>query len=196
MDLLSRFLVIRGETVLSPPAESAETVTPQPSLGLWVICVLVGSAVLLMWAAGRVKPLVIYPLLIGGVLGVWSRIASAFCHMPRYRWWVLLPICCAMVVAIGGLALASQRRAADIKPANPLAEQMLRQFEQQEQVDPIAPRVAPPFWSYLQERYHNANSLLMGMWLVAELLVAVITCLAAMKSSWPTKNSVISNQAH
>jgi hypothetical protein len=174
---------------LNSPDDSVECVAPHPSRGLWVICVLIGSAVLLMWAAGRIKPLVIYPLLVGSVLGVWARSASAVCQMPRLRWWTILPTCCAMAVTIGSFALAAQRLAADIKPANPLAEQLLKQFEQQPQPASIAPRAASPFWSYLHERYRSPTFMRTGTWLIAELLVAAMACLAVMKISWPARSS-------
>lgn len=164
---------------MNSPTDNIESIAPRPAWGLWAICVLAGSAVLLMWAAGRVKPLFIYPLLAGGVIGVWARIAGAFCQLPGLRWGIFLPASCAIAVMIGGLIIASHRRAVDIKPANPLAEKLLQQFEQQTQAGSTAPLVSP-FWSYLHERYHSTTAARTGTWLVAELLVALSACLVVM----------------
>lgn len=157
-----------------------EALPPRPARGLWVLCILVGSVVLLMWAAGRVKPLVVYPLLVGCVLGVWARIASAVCHVPLHRWWLLLPMLCAMAVSMGSVVLAAQRRAADVKPENPLAEQLLRQFAQQAPSEVVKP-TASPFWNDLQHRYRRNDTFGTAAWLIAELVLAAITCLVVMR---------------
>lgn len=161
---------------MQPPAEVNDAATPRPAYGLWALCVIVGGALLLMWAEGRAKPLLLYPVLIGGVLGLWTRIIDSICHMPRLRWSRALPALCAVIVTTASWGIAAQRWATASKPTNPLAEQLLRQFDQQMNADVVAAE-APAYWTYLCQRYSQSSPKLVAGWFMLELFAAVGACL-------------------
>lgn len=161
---------------VQPPAEVNAAVTPRPAYGLWALCVILGGALLLMWAEGRAKPLLLYPVLIGGVLGLWTRIIDSICHMPPLRWSRALPGLCAVIVTTASLGIAAQRWATASKPKNPLAEQLLRQFDQQSQSDVVAAE-SPAYWTYLCQRYSPSSPSLVAGWFMLELFAAVGACL-------------------
>ncbi|HET6425220.1 MAG TPA: hypothetical protein VFG20_16145 [Planctomycetaceae bacterium] len=160
---------------MKTPDDTAEP-RHRPAWGLWVICVIVGSGLLLMWAAGRVKPLMVYPLAIGIIVGVWTRIVSAVCRIAHLRWRTLLPPVCAMAVTFGGLAISSQRQVDDIKPANPLAERLLRQFDEQTPTEVPAASTTSRFERLLQKRYQGTQTAMLTAWLIGELLIAAAAC--------------------
>ncbi len=173
-------------TAVDTPADAVESTTPRPPVGLWVVCLLVGAAVLVMWAAGRFKPLVVYSLMMGTAAGGWASLVGGFCHVPRQVGLMWLTAVVALAATAGGILLAAQRHAAEVKPANPLAERLLRQFEQQ--TNSAAATEPPPFWMYLRKRYQTHNHITAACWLVAEAVLSSVAAVGITAIAWRTSS--------
>ncbi len=172
------------------PQEPVAPPTVSPSWGLWTVCVVVGLALLVVWAGDRAKPLVVFPLLLGAAVGGWASAVGVWCDIPRQRAAVVAISLGATAIIPAIYFVASQRQTAAVKPANPLAERLIQQFEQQ---DPAAAKIAlvSPWGSYLQKRYGSAA---MMPWLIGESVLAGMAATVVMMCSWRTRGGVAQSE--
>lgn len=178
-----RFAVTEAPAV---PNEPVAAPMASPSWGLWTVCVVVGLALLMVWAGDRTKPLVLFPLLLGAAVGGWASAVGVWCDVPRQRVALVL-------IALGATALipaiylvAAQRQTSSAKPTHPLAERLIQQFEKQ---NPAAAEnaIVSPWESYLQNRYGSAA---MRPWLIGESVLAGMAATVATMCAWRTRGGV------
>lgn len=168
--------------VPSPTADA-----PAPSWGLWALCLTVMAAVIVAWASDRAKPLVVFPVLLGATLGGAATLLANYCQLPRRRSAVAFVTVGAALLVVVSFIVTAERHQRDLKPANPLAERLLQQFERQTPVveSPTVPRFEP----YLQQRYGmGPRWRTMGM-LLGEAALSAVAAIVVMRVFWSAVHS-------
>ncbi len=185
LDFPSRSIV--NETPDVPPPDVAIP-APTPSWGLWALCTIVLAAIIVAWSGDRAKPLVLFPLLMGAALGGTASLLANYCQLPRRRDAVMFIGIGAGVLVVSSFIVAANRQHAEPKPANPLAERLMQQFEQQTAATEKPATNA--FETYLQQRYGNGDRVRWMSRLLGEIAVAGVGAAWMMRWLWQTREEV------
>ncbi len=142
------------------------------------------GAILVAWAGDRAKPLVLFPLVLGCVFGGIASLAAVWCELPRQRIAMLMIVIGAAALVPASYYVAAQRAMKSEKIANPLAEKLLKQMEQQSPAGPESISSTTAMENYLRRRYQRTDVMSCVMYVIGEGALAGVAAAAMMAILW------------
>jgi hypothetical protein len=146
--------------------------SPSDTGWLWIVCVLLAAVIFGAWSSTRWKPLVVYPLGIGLLIGVLTVVGERFAGVvrPRSAVWVM---CGAGMLLLGiALGLSARQHALASAAAASATPWWAAELQQS-----LSPQNSPPPTNHFRaawwQRYPADHTFAIGVCTLEFLLVAL-----------------------